>query len=246
MKKISFWAKNHKRPARFIIVASLIVLNGLGILTGILLKEFNVTMAGAAMAVIISVFIAGFIFYPVKNTKRLTTAPYYIKQKSLDFILAASAFCMFTFFGNRPETLFQHYPMLNATAVSTNTLPKDSILRTYKSISEFSSMMKDENGNPLKWKEKKKLLKEQVKGIKKADNLSDTERTLYLILSIVVALGLLYLVAALSCNLSCSGSDGAAALVAVGGTAVVVILLVIAVRAIYGRNKKPVSTTANN
>ena len=98
--------------------------------------------------------------------------------------------------------------------------------------------MKDENGKMLKWKERKKMLKEQVKEIKKANNLSNGEKALLVILSVLVAAGLLYLVAALSCSLSCSGSDAAAVLVGVGGIALVIFLLIIAFRAIYGRKKK--------
>ena len=240
MKKISFLAKNHKRPARLIIIVSFIVLNALGILTGILLADLNFSFSGTAMILFVSAFVVGVILYPSKSGKgvRLSPATHYVKQKSCDFILAASAFCMITYFANRPETLFQQNPVLHAAVITNPALPKDSIAKNYKLVNEFNAAMKDENGKMLKWKERKKMLKEQVKEIKKANNLSNGEKALLVILSVLVAAGLLYLVAALSCSLSCSGSDAAAVLVGLGGIALVIFLLIIAFRAIYGRKKK--------
>ena len=108
MKKISFWAKNHKPPARIIIVASFILLNGLGILTWMLLNDLKIYFSGITMLLFVSAFLAGVIFYPSKNKRGTghSSPAFYLKQKSCDFVLAASAFCMVTYFGNRPETLF--------------------------------------------------------------------------------------------------------------------------------------------
>ena len=240
MKKISLWAKHNKRPAQFIIIASFILLNGLGILTGTLLGDLNFSFSGFAFILFVSTFIAGALFYPSRSKMRkgLRPAAYYIKQKGCDILLAASAFCMITYFANRPETFFQQYPALQAAVITNPALPKDSIARNYKLINEFNVSMKDENGKTLKWKERKKLLKEQVKEIKKAKDLSNGEKTLLIILSVLVAAGLIYAIAALSCSLSCSGSDAAAVLVGIGGTALVIILLLVALRAINGKNKK--------
>jgi hypothetical protein len=122
---------------------------------------------------------------------------------------------------------------------------KDSISKNYKSIKDLNASMQDENGNMLKWKERKKLLKHQIREIKKANDPSKGEKVLLVILSILVALGLLYLVAALSCSIACSGSEAIALLVAIGGTAGVILLLIFVIRAIYGKRRKkkePVST----
>ena len=98
--------------------------------------------------------------------------------------------------------------------------------------------MKDENGKMLKWKERKKLLKEQIRGIKKTNELSKGEKVALTILAVLAALGLLFLVASLACNLSCSGSDAAAVIVGLGGGALVIVLLVVAIRAIYNKKRK--------
>ena len=160
MKRISFWARNHKWPARIIIVVSFILLNVLGIFTGIFLDKLGISISSTTLLVFVSVFLVGFAFYPSKAAKNKKNATiFYINQKSYDFILAASTFCMIVYIGNKPETLFQQYQPLNATVMTEPYLLKDSSSKNYKSISDFNKTMKDENGKILKWKERKKLLK---------------------------------------------------------------------------------------
>jgi protein-S-isoprenylcysteine O-methyltransferase Ste14 len=240
MRKISFWAKNHKPLARLAIIAIYILLNCTGVFIGILLSGLDFTFSIASLYGFICLFLAGIVLYPQKyqKGKKWIGRKFYVRQKSCDFILAASSFCMIIFLGNRPEKLLFNTALLNAALEVPVSQPKDSSAKTYKTINNFSFSLKDENGKSLKWKERKKLLKAQIKGIKKANDLSDGEKIALIILSGLVALGLLSLVLALSCNLSCSGAGGAAALVAIGGTALIIFLLVIAIRAINGKKKK--------
>jgi hypothetical protein len=239
MKKISIWAKNHKWPARIVIIVSYLLLTVIGFKTGNLLAELGIFISSIGLFVFASIYFCGFILYPSKEKRSGKKATsFYIRQKSCDLMLAASTFCMLVYIGNRPEVLSQQYQSLNATVITKPASTKDSISKNYKSIKDFNTSMQDENGNMLKWKERKKLLKQQVKEIKKANDLSKGEKTLLVILSALVAAGLLILVASASCSLSCNGSEGAAALVAIGGTAVVIILLVIVIRAINGKKKR--------
>jgi len=66
-------------------------------------------------------------------------------------------------------------------------------------------------------------------------------------LAVIVALGLAALVGALACELSCNGSEGAALLVGIGGTALIIFLLIITIRAIKRGKKEPkeAPTTTN-
>ncbi len=243
MKKISYWARTHKWSARILIIASFIFLNGFGILIGILLSDLNISIPATDMLICCSIYLIGIAAYPSKKEKGKKISPnaFYVKQKSCDLILAASSFFMFIYVSNQPEVLFQQFSILKASVNIPFSLPKDSVNKTYKSIKDFSASMKDENGKPLKWKERKKLLKEQIHGIKKSNDLSDGAKVALMVLSVMVALGLLILVASLACDLSCSGSDAAAILVGVGGTALIVFLLIIAIRAINGKKKKAVT-----
>jgi uncharacterized membrane protein len=238
MRKISLWAKNHKLQARLSIVIIYILLNGLGIITGILLHELKITFSTVVLSSLTGIFLSAVFLYPSKYEKgeKLSRQKFYIKQKSCDFILAASTFCVVIFLGNRPDKFFFSTSIIHATVLNP-TRVNDSV-KAYKTITSFSASMKDANGKLLKWKERKKLLKEQVREIKGSNELSTGSKIVLIILSAVVAAALLYLVAALSCTLSCSGSDGAALLVGIGGLALVIFLLVIAIRAINGKKGK--------
>ena len=59
-----------------------------------------------------------------------------------------------------------------------------------------------------------------------------------ILLTIVVALALLYLVAALSCSIACSGAEGLAFTVALLGTGGVVFLTVVVIRRILHRRRR--------
>ena len=241
MRNISVWAKTHQWPARIIIILSFLLLTVTGIITGLLLKDITVTVpAFALIALIITYGLAG-IFYPKKTEKRrFSTTGFYRRQKTGDFLLAASTFGMIVCISNNSNPAATYFPFLQAATNAKSTLPGDSTVKNYKSFLNFSASMKNEEGKMLKWKERKKMLKEQVKGIKRSTDLSKGEKTALIILSVLVALGLIYLVTALACNLSCNGAEGAAILVGIGGTAVVIFLLVLAIRGITGKKKKPV------
>ena len=77
-----------------------------------------------------------------------------------------------------------------------------------------------------KWKEFRKHYKESTKG----------EKTALIILSVIIAAGLLLLLAGLSCEISCSGSEGAAIAVGLLGTGLIIFLLV---RVIQRINRGP-------
>jgi len=236
MKKISTWAKNNKWFARILVIICHILLNVIGIITGILLNDLAINIPAFALPLFIIVLLIGMIFYPKKSEMSNQTSRnlFYIRRKRWDFMLAASTFLVILYMGNHFDNPLKNYPGIYAAASS---LPGDSTVKSYKKIGEFSASLKDNDGKLLKWKERKKIMKEQLKGIKNAGDLSKGEKVALTIVSILVALGLLYVVAGLACGLACNGADAAAWLVLIGGTAVVALLLVIAMRAIHSNRK---------
>ena len=221
---------------RLIIVVSFILLTVLGVITGVLLTALTISIPFVVLLVTILIYFIAVVSYPHYSLKRkMNGAAFYWRQKTCDAVLAFSTFCLILFFANRPETIINYTNPLNAAIPAA--FPKDS-LKTYASIDVFSRSLRDENGKSLKWKEKKKLLKIQVKAIKKADNLSKGDKVGLIILSVVAALGLIYLVAALACTLSCNGSEAAAVILGIGGVALVIFLFILALKAIKRSQKK--------
>ncbi|MEO7923237.1 MAG: hypothetical protein ABIR30_06120 [Chitinophagaceae bacterium] len=241
MKKISRWAKDHKRSARIIIIASILLMNVLAFVTGSLFSSLGISIPLFSLLFFAALYAVGFIGYPSKILKgnKLTAAAFYTRQKTCDILLIGSTFFMIAWMANHPDNLFRYGQPLNAASASTGSLPKDSTLKTYKSIAAFSASMKDENGKTLKWKERKKLLKEQVSAIKRSDEPSKGGKIALIILSCLVAGALIILVATLACSLSCGGSDVLAVIVGIGGTALVVWLLTVVLRQIAGKKKMP-------
>ena len=239
MKKISYWAKAHKTQARIIIIITFLILNGLAFFTGYLFRQIGIGFLPGFLFVSFLLYFMAFVAYPSKNKKgtRFSPSSFYVIQKSCDFVLVASTFCMYMYVSNCPGSLNKLYPQAKAFVF---THPKDSVTKNYKNLNDFTLSLKDKAGKWLKWKERKKLLKEQVREIKKDNNLSPGQKTLLIILSVIAALGLFILVLALSCNLSCSGSDAAAAIVGIGGTALIIFLFIIVLRSINGKHRKRV------
>jgi protein-S-isoprenylcysteine O-methyltransferase Ste14 len=237
MKKISLWAKHNQWPARFIIISCFILLTITGILIGMLLDELNIVLPSAILSICITIYFTGILFYPSKPRK-FNPSLFYKTQKKFDFLLAACTLIMTICISNDRFQRLQYFPVLQAAAVSQPPVPADSAIKNYKTINAFSASLKGENGKSLKWKEKKKLLKQQVRAIKKSDELSKGAKAALIVLSIIVALGLLYAVAALACGIACNGSGAAAIIVGIGGTFLVVFLLILVIRGINGKRKK--------
>ncbi|HRE38476.1 MAG TPA: hypothetical protein PK092_08525 [Chitinophagaceae bacterium] len=249
MRKLSFWARYHKKAARLIIFSSFLLLTIIGYYTGTWMNDLGISLSETILFLAVFLYIAGVIAYPQRygSQNRSKSKSFYIHQKICDTGLAVSTFLMIVYLANQPGTLIHTFIPANAISGNNTILPKDSSAKTYKSIREFSASIKDKEGKLLKWKERKKLLKEQVRSIKKADNLSKGDKAGLIVLAVIVALGLAALVGALACELSCNGSEGAALLVGIGGTALIIFLLIITIRAIKRGKKEPkeAPTTTN-
>ena len=232
MKQLSIWAKEHKWASRFIIVLSFISLSFLGMITGLLFDSLDMSLPFFILPGVVFICLLTWIIYPFKKNSadKMNKQKSYVFQKSCDGVLIGLTFIMFVYFGNHQTTPF-HSSLFPASAVNTSSLPGDSS-KTYLSIAEFKKTMKNENGKPLKWKERKKLMKTQIKAIKNADSLSEGVKVLLIILTVLVAVFLGIGVAALSCSLSCSGSEAAAVIVGIVGYAGIIFLTVLVIKSL--------------
>ena len=235
MKQISYWAKEHPWAARIIIIACYIGINITGLITGYLLNELSLSLSSLFLFIVILIFLAGVISYPSRTWRgsTLSKEACYVRRKSFDFLLIACTFFMIVYCGNHFNQLPLNFATSEAAIVFTPARSADSSVKGYKSIESFKASMKNSEGKKLKWKARKKLLKKQLNEIEMAPELSTTEKILLTILSLAIAFGLFYLLAALSCSISCGGAEGLAIVVAVVGLAAIVLLLVWAFRKIY-------------
>jgi hypothetical protein len=233
MKKISIWASANKWPSRIIIVGSYFVLNTIALFLGDALAISNMIIPALWIYVLGVIAIASFILYPSKKDKS-SYNNFYKTQKTCDLLLISTGFLLIIGFGN-------HYHLSRNQSPFSFTYAGAASISTGKNATELKLIEpapKKKGSLIRQWKQK---LKENIRRIRKEyKDASPGEKTALIIVTILVALLLLYLVAALSCNISCSGNDAAAVIVLLLGTGLLVFFTVRVIKRINrGTPRKP-------
>jgi hypothetical protein len=242
MRRLSYWAKRNPWKSRIIIIISHLLLMLLGWYTGTAFFAMDISLPAYLLVFFILYYIAAVFMYPSKEEKKLRNGRWlYIKQKACDFSLAAAAYGMMVCISNKPGGFFQNFQ-----TVSGSSIIKSSPLKEKPTATEILESLKYRDKSTLTHEEKRILKKEfkvQLKNYvvaKLKGNKGEGDNALLIILAIIAALGIVYLVAALSCSLSCNGNEGAAILVVILGIAAIGLGLYFVIRAINrGSKKKP-------
>lgn len=238
MRKLSFWAASNPWKARLIIACSHVLLIVLAWFTGITLKQSGILIPGILLLVITGIYFFAVYFYPSREQKEIIGKKlFYSRQKFCDFLLAATAWGMIICIANNENVRTGVFTNLNASEIVT-PVKKDP------TAEEILNSLEYRDKKSLTRTEKRILKKEfnvQLKKYVKAKLSGDKEgsgNAGIIILSIIAALGLVYLVAALSCTLSCNGNDAAAVIVLLLGIAGIVIGLILIFRGLKRKSKR--------
>lgn len=113
---------------------------------------------------------------------------------------------------------------------SLGILPSDTATKNIKTVSQFSASLKNAQGRPLSFNQKKLLLKKQLRSIKQSVELNKKQKVLLTILTIAVFLGLVAIWAIITYN-------GMAGLWPLVGLGVSIYLLVFFLKRIWRKNK---------
>lgn len=148
----------------------------------------------------------------------------YARRKLFDLSLGAVTFLMIIYAGNHWEKLFIKNESAQASKVIR--ISKDSSIFNHFLIKNFITSIKEKDVANLSQKEKIRIIKKQLKEVKQDKQTSKSDKTLLIILSVLVAIGLLIGLAALSCSISCGGAEALALVVALVGTALIIFLLI--------------------
>lgn len=245
MKKISFWARNHRWSARMLIVVGHILLIWLAWYVGSGLRELGVQIPSLLLYVFTGFFVASIVCYPSAATrKRVRHAVAYAWQKSCDFSLLLFSFCMMVSIVNNPVSSLDHFKDVRAASeaprMSRGEKPTAQEILASLRYRDKSTLTKSEK-RILK-KEFKKQLKVYAKA-KLEGRKADADDAGLIILAIIAALGLLFLLSALVCSISCGGAEGLAVVVALLGTAAIIIGLILVIRAIRRGGRRRRGTT---
>jgi hypothetical protein len=244
MKSISFWAKGHPWPARCSIVLIKFSLIVLAVYTGTNLSSLQIILPPLVFPAAIIIFFAIAFLYPgVKEKLSLSKQQYYLRQKTCDLILALTSFIMICSISNTSHQ--------NFTGIAAPPVYSSNSVKVKPTAEEILASLKYREKSSLTRTEKKILKKEFKKQLviygkaKLTGNADEAGKAGLTIVAIIAALGLLYLLAALSCSLSCSGNDGAAIVVGLVGLGAIIWLLIIVLKKIHKKKNtviKPSTT----
>jgi len=248
MRALSLWARKHIHASRAIIIIIKTLLAILAFYIADVLRQQEIHLPASFPFLVTFIFIIAALCYPVKNTTKKNFYSSFAFRKICDFTLGAATFIMLIcLFLQSPaqKTLFP----FTATNAASTTLIKNHGNPTAEEI--LQSLKNGREKNTLTRKEKRILKQEFKKQIKAwvvssiTGNKEEKGKAGLIILAIVGALGLLFLLTALVCNLSCNGADGAAVAVAIIGLAGIIWGLIVLIRRIQRgpKNRKPKPAT---
>jgi len=241
MRTISNWARIHPVYARILII--LFHLLG-GLIAYFLAKEMfdrGIILPGVISGVLIFLFFVAVLLYPDRIRGVKKSSWQYARQKSCDFLLAFCGFGLACFFCNR--VMFNQLPIyqsVRATMIIEKPLYKHAESKTL-----LDALKSGERKSKDLTRKEKRIQKDEFKYqlVRYADAKLHGDKAKsgdagLIILAILGAGLLLYLVAALACNLSCNGSDAAALIVGILGTAGIIIGLIAVIHAIKRKGRK--------
>ncbi len=231
MKPISIWAHQHKVAARFSIICIYILLNIIGLVTGDILHSMNVVLNPFFYLTAILIVFTGLIIYPSKRDKS-KYPNFYARHKLADCLLISATFLLIIYIGNS----------INANRITNynSTYAISSISHTSNYSGNISKPGVNKNSFSVSRKDFRKKYKTILKELrKKYKESTKTEKTIYLVLAILAAGILIIYLGALSCSISCSGSEALALIVFFLGLGGIIFGLVKLIqRIMMGKPKK--------
>ncbi len=226
LKSCSYWARNNPVKARWIIAAAHIagVLNAYCLRLLGYLEDWHWPLWITPVA--LSVFFLAYWFYPDPKRRNQPSLFAYSwgRQKLADALLILSAWILIVSGTNglpQPEIAAQP----RAVPAALHWTPDQAIKATPEK--EFFKTARH------KVKSELKALKADWKKHKKEGDTAG--KVALVILTILLGLVLLYGLVLLSCSISCSGNEGLAIVVLIGGLAGIIVGTVFAIRAILRR-----------
>ena len=223
MKNLSIWASRHLTTSRIVIALSKVLLIALSFVLGIQFFLADIELKPKIVLGAAVIFCLSFLTYPVQ--KRISGLWRYTYHRRVrhDVLLLAMTFVILVSGANQfafritKETPGAPMVRLVVHSSSHNVSPST----TKEARKEFRKNIR-ENLKQLKadWKQAKQ------------DGNNTGVKVVLIFFTVVLALGLFFLVGSISCQLSCNGNDGLAAIVLVLGVAGIVFLSVFLIRKI--------------
>ena len=227
MKQISLWGQRHKWTARTIIVLCYIVLNLLALLIGDGLLANGIEVNALWVYLFTGAYLSAFVLYPFRRERKRYRS-FYRWQKTCDAVLVTTSFLILIGAANLRHSANTPFQFTAARAVTPAPVHPPKPVTAEKKVKKQSFI-----------KSIKSKLTHSLQKFRAYFKSRSLAGQIFLTVLAVLLAGLaLYGVLGLACSLSCAGSDAAAAVVALLGTAAVVFLFVRALRGIRRMPRK--------
>lgn len=176
MNKLSYWARSHATAARTLIVCIHVLLFGLSLVMAWL---FGQTGSNSAWVfIVIAATLLLFMLYPARPLVKseILRHLYVFRKRIFNASISALGFLLYilVFTAETPVTGFYNALEGSNTGYYVTVQPGDSSKRTYLSLPDFT---KQYHSKELSAKEKRQLLKKQLKAIQRDDSISKGSKT---------------------------------------------------------------------
>jgi hypothetical protein len=231
-RNMSLWATMNPWKTKFIFTGIHIVTGIAGIILGAKLADQGTHFSDLSGYFLPATFLTSALFYPVRNSSIKLFEHSYLRQKMHDLVLVLSGFALMVNLGN-------NYSSKLSSRTNIDTSDNNKQLKEYVLLNNHQVP-----GQRLLYEDNKQAQDQTVAPQKRG--LSLGMRILLTVLSILVFAFLALVLFALSCSIACSGSEGLAWVVGIGGFALLCALLIWTLRSInipkYKRVSKPIIT----
>lgn len=229
MKTLSRWGARHPKTTRWIIAIAHLLVFFNAVFAGVLLYFYDWGIFRWSLMMATTLFFIFYLFYPDKK-KRAAYRNFYVRQKIHDFSVVFCYAAVITLGVN-------NFLVRNDIANTPRQPAAQFIVLDAKPDSKVAKQLRLKSFVKTTFKKGKKALRKQMRNLKKEfkqqnRSTSSAGKAGLVILVILVALALFYLIAVLSCNLSCSGQEGLAGVVLIGGLIAIIFGMVVAFKAI--------------
>lgn len=240
---ISCWAKIHSWPSRIMIVLSHLLLTIFALKIGVIFTDARIILPSFIFLGAGLLFGIALVTYPSKKEKLVKSRKWqlYRRRKIADLVLISSTFIMLVQLGNNlsNQTIQPLENMFGTKAIACYVKVNGKIV-DQSEMNESKPII----SHPRKFglKEKRNTIKAMLGNLfPEKYSHGQGGKTGLGILLILGSIALVFLIAALACELSCSGAEGAAVLVGVLGAAGIAFLVVKAIQ-MMGRKNNGLNT----
>jgi hypothetical protein len=228
MKQLSYWAQAHPVQARLLILTLHIPFALGSFLIGAYLYVRQVDLPGNFLLATLLVFLGLSLLYPGKWYRKVLVKRTFRNQKIFDTAILAVSFCVMIFIGNTfPESGSSPSEGYRALPIVEKTAPQ-----TRKETREERRNLRQQ------WRQWKRDLRDLRKDYRQMKAAGEANLApLWIVLTCMGFVLVWFVLIFLACTISCNGMETLGAVLMIGGTFLLIFLLIVSIRAILKKSK---------